>query len=91
MDTAADYTGAGLEREVLGEPGIQNRDVFIRNLFGGNKAAYETVLKSLHEAHSWAEASKIVAEEVFKKYQVNIYGETAVAFTDAVEKRFRRV
>ncbi len=82
---------AALEREVLGEPGIQNRDVFIRNLFGGNKAAYETVLKSLHEAHSWAEASKIVAEEVFKKYQVNIYGETAVAFTDAVEKRFRRV
>lgn len=82
---------AALERKVLGESGIQNRDVFVRSLFGGNKVAYQNVLKLLQGAPSWAEASKIVAEEVFKKYQVNIYGETAVTFTDAVEKRFRGV
>ncbi len=77
-----------LERTVLGEAGARHRDLFVRHLFGGDGDAYERVLRRLDAAPNWAEASRIIAEDVFKKNQVDIYSDLAVRFTDAAEARY---
>ncbi len=79
-----------LEREVLGETGLRHRELFITHLFRGDRVAYERVLRRLRDMPTWAEASQLIAEEVFRRYHVNIYSEPAVAFTDAVERRYRK-
>jgi len=75
---------------VLGEPGLRNRELFITHLFNGDRSAYLRVLRLLRDTPTWAEASQLIAREVFRRYQVNIYSEPAVAFTDAVERRYRK-
>lgn len=79
----------GLEHTVLGERGARNRDLFVQCLFHGHEDAYEAVLQRLEGAKDWSEASQTIADEVFLKYQVNIYSPAAVTFTEAVEARYR--
>lgn len=77
-----------LEGDVLGEVGSKNRELFVRHLFAGIVDEYERVLRRLKTVSTWPDASQIIAEEVFRKNQVNIYSDPAVLFTDAVEARF---
>ncbi len=77
----------GLEDAVFGERGARNRGLFVQCLFQGEEDAYEAVLQRLHGARDWSEASQIIANDVFMKYQVNIYSPPAVTFTEAVEAR----
>ena len=79
---------AVVEDAVLGEAGALNRDVFVNNLFAHSIDDYERVLRYLHVAPTWAEASQIIAEEVFRRHQVNIYSDAAILFTDTAEARF---
>lgn len=79
---------AAIERTVLGERGRRNRNLFLTHLFNGSEDDYEQTLRQLARASNWSEASKIIASEVFKKHQVNIYSGPAVAFTDAAEAQF---
>jgi len=79
---------AAVERAVLGVSGARDRDVFVNNLFARSIDAYERVLRHIHNTGSWAEASKIIAEDVFRQYQVNIYSDPAILFTDAVEAQY---
>lgn len=78
-----------LEARVLG-PAASQRDLYVRELFGGDEGAYHEVLGQLAEAGSWSDASAIIGREVFRRYQVHIYSEPAASFTDAVEGQFRR-
>ena len=78
-----------LEMAVLGATSLAQRAHFVRHLFGGDAGKYVAVLRTLEAASSWTEASQIIARDVFRPSRVNIYGEHAVAFTDAVEARFR--
>ncbi len=78
-----------IEARVLGKEGLNTRDTFIDVLFRGAEDDYLSVIEELHSAGSWGEASQVIAERVFKRNQVNIYSEAAVAFTNAVESRFR--
>ncbi len=78
-----------LERRVLGASTSAQRTRFVKHLFGGDAGKYATVLHALDGIGSWTEASQIIARDVFRPFRINIYGEHAVAFTDAVEARFR--
>ncbi len=78
-----------LEHDVLGPRGSSNRDLFIRKLFDGDRDGYVDTLKRLREAPSWSRASQIIAQDIFRAHQVNIYSDPAVTFTNAVEERFR--
>lgn len=78
-----------LEQKALGVHNPPHRAVYIRQLFGGNQAAYRQVLQRLAGADSWGEASQIIAGEIFREHKVNIYSDAAVHFTNAVEDRFR--
>lgn len=79
-----------LEARVLGPTSPGQRSRFVKHLFKGDAGTYATVLHALDAAGSWTEASRIIARDVFRPFKVNIYGEHAVDFTDAVESRFRR-
>jgi hypothetical protein len=78
-----------LERKVLADFEENQRSWYVQHLFGGSVDAYTMVLRKLGTAHTWKQASQIIAQEVFQEYTVNIYSEPAVAFTDAVEAQFR--
>ena len=78
-----------LEREVLGRRGQSNRSLFLNQLFGGSEQEYRRVLHKLRGIGSWSQASRVIGKEIFKKNKVNIYSDAAVAFTDAVQSRYR--
>ena len=81
---------ATLEQAVLGDRGPSNQALFIRELFGGSEDDYRATLRRLRNAPNWTRASQIIAQDVFRTHQVNIYSEPAVLFTNAVEDRFRQ-
>ena len=78
-----------LERKVLGRRGQSNRSLFLNQLFDGSREEYRRVLHKLSGIGSWSQASRIIGKEIFKKNKVNIYSDAAVAFTDAVQSRYR--
>lgn len=77
-----------LERQVLGDRGARSRGMFVRQLFSGSESDYRSALESIARTSSWAEASRVIARDVFRRFDVNIYDEAAVGFTDMVEARF---
>ena len=76
-----------LEQAVLGEAGAAHRDLFINTLFAQSVEAYRQVLLQLQGTSGWNEASTIIAERVFRPFQVDIYSDAALRFTDAVESQ----
>ena len=78
-----------LEREVFGPSHTPKREVYIDTLFDGDRSAYQKVLRRLRTAESWSKASQIISNDVFRPYQVNIYSDAAVHFTNAIEATFR--
>ena len=77
-----------IEYAVLGEIGVDKRDLFVHSLFDRSIEAYERVLRQLYASTNWSEASKIIADDVFRAFQINIYSDPAILFTDAVEARY---
>ena len=77
-----------LEEEVLGHA-ADNRTLFVRELFGGSREDYEQVLRRLRDVEDWQTATQIIARDVFRTHQVNIYSDPARSFTNAVEAQFR--
>lgn len=88
QDVPAEVTA--LENDVLGPRGSANRALFIRKLFDGDRDAYKATLERLREAPNWSRASQIIAQDIFRAHQVNIYSDPAVTFTDAVEEQFKQ-
>lgn len=80
---------SALEREVFGPSHTPKRKVYVDALFDGDRAAYRRVLKRLRTATSWSDASQIISSDVFRAFQVNIYSDAAVHFTNAIEASFR--
>ena len=78
-----------LEREVFGSSNPPKRDVYVQKLFQGDREDYRRVLDRLREIESWSTASQIIASDVFRAHQVNIYSDAAVHFTNAVEAGFK--
>ncbi len=67
---------------------VRSRERFIRDLFGGEEATYTDVMEDLAAAPDWSTASSIIADRIFRPYQVDIYSDVAVDFTNAVEARY---
>ena len=78
-----------LEFSALGLYGTSNRDMFIEHLFEGSPSEYRTTLMRLHTLSTWTMASHLIAEEVFKKNNVNIYSPAAIMFTESVEEQYK--
>ena len=67
---------------------VRKRDRFIRDLFDGDEAAFESAMDALVEAPDWSVASALIADLVFRPFRIDIYSDTAVDFTNAVEARY---
>jgi hypothetical protein len=78
-----------LERAVFGSSNPPKRDLYVQKLFQGDREDYRSVLNRLREIESWSTASQIIASDVFRAHQVNIYSDAAVHFTNAVEAGFK--
>jgi len=78
------------ESGLLGDS-IQLRSQFIRELFGGDEREYLLTIDRLSAVLSWHDASSILTSDVFRRHQVDIYSETAVAFTNAVENGIKQL
>ena len=78
-----------LEREVFGSAKPPKRSVYVQKLFQGDEDAYQRALERLRTIESWSEASQVIARDVFRAHQVNIYSDAAVHFTNAVEAAFK--
>lgn len=77
-----------LETTLLGDRS-DRRSRYVRILFKGDTEAYAETLAMISEVSSWEQVSRILSRRVFKRYDVDIYGEAAVEFTDALEQSFR--
>jgi len=76
-----------VERIVLGAA-VERRDRYVRDLFQSDEKTFCHVLDQLAASPDWTSASAIIADQVFRPFQVDIYSEIAVDFTDAVESRY---
>lgn len=77
-----------LEKNLLGDM-ASRRSRYVRILFEGDTEAYAETLAMLSAVSTWEQASKILSRRVFKRYEVDIYGDAAVEFTDALERSFQ--
>jgi len=76
-----------VEKQVLGDS-VNRTQEFQMLLFDNERDVYLDVLTSLASAASWADASRIIGQQVFLRFGTDIYSELAVAFTDAIERRY---
>lgn len=77
-----------LEQTVLGEVGADKRDLFVNSLFNRSIEAYERVLRQLYATPNWSEATRIITDDVFRAFEVDIWSDPAIMFTDTVEARY---
>ena len=77
-----------LETRVLGPTATERRDWYAKQLTEGSEAAFRAILLDLDRAKSWDEAWPIL-KEAYQANKVEIYSDAIVAFTDAVEGRYR--
>ena len=61
---------------------------YIQLLFKGNQQAFDDCMTALARAPDWTTASEIIAQRVFRPFNVDIYSADAVDFTNAVESRY---
>jgi hypothetical protein len=61
---------------------------FVNNLFGGDTEEFSRVVSLLDSAIDWETAAHLIGVEVFERYNVDIYGQPAIEFTNAVESRY---
>ncbi len=60
---------------------------YVKKLFQKDDAAFDSTLNALNGKATWREASEYI-DEVFIKYDVDMYSRLAVKFTDDVYKRY---
>ncbi len=65
----------------------RSEKVFVKKLFDGDKASYETLLEKLDEAESWRVAKILIDNELFKR-DVDPFSREAIKLVDLVYSRY---
>jgi hypothetical protein len=81
---------ANQQKEVdkLEEQLAERHDHFVESIFGGSEQDYEEALADIVEFDNWRSASKYIQRHVFSRNLVDLYSESAVAFTDRLQNYF---
>lgn len=77
------------EQRVLNGISPVQRNWFVNNLFGGDLDDFSRVMSMLDGAADWEAAAHVIGAEVFERYDVDIYSQPAVEFTNVVELRYQ--
>ncbi len=64
------------------------KQVFVEALFDGSELNYEESISKIATNNSWKEAIKTIQNDIFERYDVNMYSEAAVKFTDQLHEYF---
>lgn len=67
---------------------IGREKLFMKELFKGKKKKYAESLNKIQDLDSWDEASDFLEKKVFSENEVDMFSETAVAFTDKLQAYF---
>jgi len=65
------------------------RKKFIKRLFKGSEADYNTAISAINQMKTWREASLYIDREIFSRFKVDEFSSEAVAFVDIVFERFQ--
>lgn len=65
-----------------------DRERFIKEIFGGSETAYDITLAEIINYENWKNASKFLEREVFLRNRIDLYSEVAVDFTDRLHTYF---
>jgi hypothetical protein len=68
---------------------LNQRFIFIKELFQGNLETYENALSRLDNFNSWEEANEFIEEKVAPENNWDISKSSVAEFTDIVERRYR--
>lgn len=61
---------------------------YVKELYKEDEATYIQDLERLSAFEGWREAGKFITNEIFRKRSINMYGKSAVEFTDQLHKYF---
>ncbi len=65
------------------------RKRFIKRLFKGSEADYNTAISAINQMKTWREASLYIDREIFSRFKVDEFSSEAVAFVDIIFERFQ--
>ncbi|MBX5438081.1 MAG: hypothetical protein IRZ29_00920 [Thermoflavifilum sp.] len=68
--------------------GINDRFLFLTELFQHDQLAYEQAIETLNRCASWEEAHQWITDHLQSRYQWQIHHPAVQAFFDTVKKRF---
>jgi hypothetical protein len=68
---------------------LNQRFVFIKELFNGNLDNYEKALNNLNSFESWEEANQFIEEELATEYNWDISKKSVEEFNSIVQRKFR--
>ncbi|MDR9417942.1 hypothetical protein [Gracilimonas sp.] len=67
---------------------LDKEPVFVNELYQGDRNEYEESLSRLENQKSWKEASDFLEKNVFSAYQIDMFSEAAIDFTDRLQSYF---
>ncbi len=68
---------------------LNQKFIFIKELFGGNLDNYENALRNLDSLETWEEANQFIEEEIAPEYNWDISKNSVAEFTGIIERKFR--
>lgn len=68
---------------------LNQRFVFIKELFGGNLDNYDKALNTLDSFNSWEEANQFIEEELAPEYNWDISKESVAEFNEIIERKYK--
>jgi len=85
---------AAIRRNGVGKPpslaaliSPQDRQQFLKKLFGGDATGFDKLLAQLEIAPTWSAAHRLL-DQYFYRAQISPYHATAIRFSDLVYKRY---
>lgn len=70
--------------------GLNEKFLFIRELFGNDHMAYAEAIEKLNKAHGLAAAEQVLAEDILPKQQWDLETEAALSFLHLIYRRFAK-
>ncbi len=68
---------------------LNQRFVFIKELFGGNLDNYDKALNTLDSFNSWEEANQFIEEELAPEYNWDISKDSVAEFNEIIERKYK--
>lgn len=62
---------------------------FLKEIFEGDRRAYIGALERISGFDNWREAGKYLTNEIFRRYEVDMYKDVSIDFTDCLHKFFK--